>query len=220
MAHELKNSLGGISMSVDLILQQNPGGSLRVRHQLHDEIRRLGEVTNSLLDFAREPRLEPAERDLNRIVRRSGDMLSEVLAEQSATLRLDLAQDGGELHVRCDAAKLEGVIINLIKNAAEAVGRTGAPGEVVVRTRADGDETIVDVEDNGPGIADEARAHLFEPFFSTKPSGTGLGLATARRIVEAHGGCIEALAREGGGARFRITLVAPPPASLTVEAPP
>jgi signal transduction histidine kinase len=209
MAHELKNSLGGISMSVDLILQQNPGGSLRIRHQLQDEIVRLRDVTNSLLDFAREPRLELNERDLNRIVRRAADLLSEVLAEQGATLELQLTEGGASFPVVCDAAKLEGVLINLIKNAAEAVGRSGRPGEVRVRTRRDGGAPVVEVEDDGPGIDEATRGHLFEPFFSTKPSGTGLGLATARRLIEAHGGRIAAVATpDGRGACFRITLAA------------
>jgi two-component system, NtrC family, sensor kinase len=210
MAHELKNSLGGISMSVDLILQQSQGGSMRVRHQLNDEIVRLREVTESLLDFAREPRLVLAERDVNRLVRRAGDMLSEILAESSAELRLELHADGAPLPFTCDGAKLEGVVINLVKNAAEAVARTGRPGHVTVRTHAAAGTVVIEVEDDGAGVADDARAHLFEPFFSSKPSGTGLGLATARRIVEAHGGRIEAADGARGGACFRLPL--PPPA--------
>ncbi|MBI5482419.1 MAG: HAMP domain-containing protein [Deltaproteobacteria bacterium] len=207
MAHELKNSLGGISMSVDLILQQNPGGSMRVRHQLNDEIVRLREVTDSLLDFAREPRLDIGERDLNRLVRRAADMLSEILADQGARLRLELHADGAPFPFRCDGAKLEGVVINLLKNAAEAVGRTGSPGEVRVRTRLTDGTAVIEVEDDGAGVAGAVRGHLFEPFFSTKPSGTGLGLATAHRLVEAHGGRIEALSAPGGGGLFRITLL-------------
>jgi signal transduction histidine kinase len=218
MAHELKNSLGGISMSVDLILQQSPGGSMRVRHQLNDEIVRLREVTDSLLDFAREPRLVRAERDVNRLVRRAGEMLSEILADSSATLELVLHADGAPLPCDCDGAKLEGVIINLVKNAAEAVARTGRPGRVTVRTRADAGTVVVEVADDGPGVSADARVHLFEPFFSSKPSGTGLGLATARRIVEAHGGHIEPVATPGGGACFRITL--PPPAAAEPAAAP
>jgi signal transduction histidine kinase len=209
MAHELKNSLGGISMSVDLILQQSQGGSMRVRHQLNDEIVRLREVTDSLLDFAREPRLVCAERDVNRLVRRAGDMLSEILAESQATLALELHGDGAPLPFGCDGAKLEGVVINLVKNAAEAIARAGRPGRVTVRTRLDAGALIIEVEDDGAGVGEDARAHLFEPFFSSKPSGTGLGLATARRIVEAHGGSIELVSPTGASAHFRITLPSP-----------
>jgi signal transduction histidine kinase len=213
MAHELKNALGGISMCVDLILQQNPGGSLRVRHQLHDEIVRLREVTDSLLDFARDPRLEIAPRDLNRLVRRAGEMLSDLLEENDASLELDLEGDDAPFEFPCDGAKIEGVLINLIKNAAEAVGRTGHPGAVRVRTRRVDGTAVVEVEDDGAGVSAAAHDHLFEPFFSTKPSGTGLGLATARRIVAAHGGSVEALPAAGGGALFRITLTAAAEAS-------
>jgi signal transduction histidine kinase len=206
MAHELKNSLGGISMCVDLVLQQSPGGSARIRRQLQEEIVRLRDVTNSLLDFARTPRLELDGRDLHALVRHAGDMLSETLAEQGAALVLELARDGAPLPVRCDGAKLEGVLINLVKNAAEAVGRTGRAGHVWVRTRAGTAGATVEVEDDGAGLTEEARAHLFEPFYSSKPSGTGLGLATARRLVAAHDGTIAAAARPGGGTRFTIEL--------------
>jgi signal transduction histidine kinase len=212
MAHELKNSLGGISMSVDLIMSQSAGGSTRVRHQLQEEIVRLRDITESLLDFAREPRLEVAPRDLNRIARHAADMLSELLVEQGAALELDLARAGAPLLVHCDGGKLEGVLINLLKNAAEAVGRSGHAGHVLVRTREQEGATLVEVEDDGAGISSDARARLFEPFFSTKPSGTGLGLATASRILTAHGGRIEALERQSG-ACFRLTLAAALPAA-------
>jgi signal transduction histidine kinase len=93
------------------------------------------------------------------------------------------------------------VVVNLIKNAIEA----GKKVEVVLRA-ADG-EAIIEVADDGPGLTAEARAHLFEPFFTTKPNGTGLGLPTSHRFIEAHGGHIEVdKSAVLGGALFRLRL--------------
>jgi signal transduction histidine kinase len=93
------------------------------------------------------------------------------------------------------------VIVNLIKNAIEAGKR------VEVALRASETEAIIEVSDDGPGLSTEARAHLFEPFFTTKPNGTGLGLPTSRRFIEAHGGIIEAARSAAmGGALFRLRL--------------
>jgi signal transduction histidine kinase len=91
-------------------------------------------------------------------------------------------------------------MVNLIKNAVEA-GRA-----VTVAVAARDGEATIEVSDDGPGLSKEARAHLFEPFFTTKPNGTGLGLPTSRRFVEAHGGAIEAGTAALGGALFRVRL--------------
>src|SRR5262249_12621520 len=101
----------------------------------------------------------------------------------------------------CDGHKLESAIINLIKNAVEAGRR------VRVRAHLEGEQAVVEVSDDGPGLSEAARGHLFEPFFTTKPNGTGLGLPTSLRFVEAHGGSIEVeRERELGGALFRMRV--------------
>jgi signal transduction histidine kinase len=102
-----------------------------------------------------------------------------------------------------DRAQIERVLINLIKNAIEA-----ARGEVRVRAVRAAESIDLTVEDDGPGIAPEARAHLFVPYFTTKAGGSGIGLALARQIVLAHGGSIAVEDREGGGTRFRVILPA------------
>jgi len=111
------------------------------------------------------------------------------------------------LPVECDAHKLEGVLVNLIKNAVEA------GTHVRVRAVTYEDEAIIDVADDGPGLSAEARQHLFEPFFTTKPNGTGLGLPTSRRYVEAHGGTLQEVTPAGDrGSRFRVRLPVHAPA--------
>jgi signal transduction histidine kinase len=104
----------------------------------------------------------------------------------------------------CDGRKIQGVVMNLVKNAVEA-GQ-----EVRVTANVGEREATLEVLDDGPGLSAEATGHLFEPFFTTKPNGTGLGLPTSLRYVQAHGGSIEAgRAADLGGARFCVRLPVP-----------
>jgi signal transduction histidine kinase len=200
IAHELKNALNGLGMAVDLIAQDptNQARVARLRPQVVGEIARLRDVVDSLLSFSRSPRLDRAPADLTAVVARARELLVELAVDRGATVTVDAPP---ELIARCDGHKIQGVVVNLIKNAIEAGQR------VVVRVGTDGGDAIIEVADDGPGLSPEARAHLFEPFFSTKPNGTGLGLPTSRRFVEAHAGTIEAgVSPELSGALFRVRL--------------
>ena len=200
IAHEIKNALNGLGMAVELILQDptNRARVDRLQAQVLGEIARLRDVIDSLLSFSRSPRLDRREVDLVPIVERAVATLADVVSDRAAEVAVDAPP---ALPVECDAHKLEGVLVNLIKNAVEA------GTHVRVRAVTYDDEAIVDVADDGPGLSAEARQHLFEPFFTTKPNGTGLGLPTSRRYVEAHGGTLEEVTPPGDrGARFRIRL--------------
>jgi two-component system sensor histidine kinase DctS len=138
-------------------------------------------------------------------------------------VRLELPPDGDAPRVPGDAHKLLGALQNVVRNGIEAMG-PGAFGEalgtrpavrervLVVRLLRRGREAVVEVADRGPGIAGDVRERLFEPFVTTKRNGTGLGLAICRRVVEAHGGSVEAAPREGGGTVFRLHLPLEAPA--------
>jgi signal transduction histidine kinase len=130
-------------------------------------------------------------------------------------LRVHAAADAGAALV--DRVQIQQVVINLVRNAAEAVRgeeRPGAGGgEIVVSVQRAADGGCeVSVADTGPGIAPEVRARLFEPFAGTKRDGMGIGLAICRAIVEAHGGHLRAEPNPGGGAVFRFVL--PPPLTM------
>jgi len=187
-------------MAVELILQ-DPANRTRVQRlqaQVQDEIERLRDVIDSLLSFSRSPRIDRQPVDLVPIVHRAVALLGDVLGDRGAQVSIDAPS---ALELACDAHKIQGVLVNLIKNAAES----GTSVFVSAATR--GDEALIDVADDGPGLSPEARQHLFEPFFTTKPNGTGLGLPTSRRYVEAHGGLLEEVSPPGArGARFRIRL--------------
>jgi signal transduction histidine kinase len=204
IAHELKNSMGGLGMAVDLILQDpsNQQRVARLRKQVISEITRLRDVTDGLLSFSRAPRIERTAEDLGEIVKKAVEVLADVIADRGAAVEIDVAEP---LPVSCDGHKMQSVVMNLVKNAVEA-GK-----KVRVRARAENGLAAVEIDDDGPGLTEDARKHLFEPFFTTKPNGTGLGLPTSQRFVEAHGGKIESGRGDLGGARFRVEL---PPGPL------
>jgi signal transduction histidine kinase len=200
IAHELKNTLNGLGMAVELIVQEptNTARVARLHPQVAREIARLRDVVDSLLSFSRVPRIERARADLADVVHAAGDLLSDLVDERGGAVSIETPPS---LPVVCDAHKIQGVVVNLVKNAVEA-GKT-----VRVRAQAAGADVVIEVEDDGPGLSAAAREHLFEPFFTTKPNGTGLGLPTSRRYVEAHGGTIEGGTSIAlGGALFRVVL--------------
>ena len=217
IAHELKNSLNGLGMAVELIAHDpaNQARVARLRPQVASEIARLRDVVDSLLSFSRSPRIDRAPADLAGVVGRATGLLAELAVERGAEVNV---RAPASLRTRCDAHKVQGVVVNLVKNAIEA----GKKVEVTLRVAAG--EAIIEVADDGPGLSADARTHLFEPFFTTKPNGTGLGLPTSHRFIEAHGGRIEADTSPSlGGALFRLRLplepVEPLEAVPATEAP-
>jgi signal transduction histidine kinase len=200
IAHELKNTLNGLGMAVELILEDPQAARVaRLRPQVVAEIARLRDVIDSLSSFSRTPRLSRGDEDLTQVVQRAVAALSDVMQDRGAAVEVEAPE---ALPVSCDGHKIQGVMVNLVKNAAES-GK-----HVKVRVLRENGHAVVDVSDDGPGLSADARAHLFEPFFTTKPNGTGLGLPTSLRYVEAHGGTLEVLppSSETGGARFRMRL--------------
>jgi signal transduction histidine kinase len=210
IAHELKNSLNGLGMAVELIAHDpaNEARVARLRPQVSSEIARLRDVVDSLLSFSRSPRIDRAPADLSGVVGRAVGLLSELAVERGVEVKV---RAPSALRMRCDAHKVQGVVVNLVKNAIEA----GKNVEVVLR--ASDSEAIIEVADDGPGLSPDAREHLFEPFFTTKPNGTGLGLPTSHRFIEAHGGAIDVETSTAlGGALFRLRL---PLAAIDAIAP-
>ncbi len=226
IAHEVKNALNGLSVSLDLLAagRGEPATLRAVHRQARAEIDRLRDVAEDLTMFASPPRLAVAAVDLAEACRTAAATVAPLA--QDCGVRVDV-EAPTPVPVRGDPAKLVGAIVNVARNGIEAMG-PGAFGErlgearparerVLALTARSGEEgAVVEVADRGPGLGAEVRRHLFEPFVTTKRTGTGLGLAITRRVVEAHGGRIEARDREGGGTVFRIAL---PAAVAEPEAP-
>jgi PAS domain S-box-containing protein len=171
---------------------------------------RAGDIIRHLRAFTGKRELTLESLDVADVVHVAARMTASEVRRQGAEMELDLAADLPP--IRGDAIQLEQVVANLILNAAEALAETGARrGLIRLRTRREGaGQVAVEVADNGPGIGPERLALVFEPFYSSKPAGMGLGLAIGRSILEAHGGRLEADAAPGEGATFRLRLPAHP----------
>ncbi|RPH55501.1 hybrid sensor histidine kinase/response regulator, partial [bacterium] len=214
VVHDLKNPLTLVKGYADLAhAQALEGGDVAIIARELDTVRseseRLRRMIEEILDFARggSPRLTletvPARRFLDEVLAPLAADLHERRIATDVVLDLE-----SSLAITLDRDRMKRVLENLLTNAREALANWGREKRIGVRAWAEGGTLVLRVVDSGPGIPDEAAAHLFEPFVTTgKKEGTGLGLVTVRNLVKAHGGEIrvETQAPEGGAA-FTITL--------------
>lgn len=206
MAHEIRNPLTAISGSVQLLAEQ--GGLQEHETRLLNIVMRESDRLNGLItDFLAYARPRPPQKEkvnLNGII---SDLLSLISADQrfsSTVFELSVPQ-GIELEV--DKGQLQQVFLNLLQNAADAMP-DGGPVKIDAKRVDSGNSSMVRImiSDQGTGMDEEAMQHIFEPFWTTKINGTGLGLATVYRIVEGHGGSIKVDRCHGGGTEIMFLL--------------
>jgi two-component system, cell cycle sensor histidine kinase and response regulator CckA len=225
VAHDFNNLLVGIRCNVDMTLQRLPEET-KARALLEDARRatlRASELIEQLIAYSGQRAMPPEPVDLNALTEEMHRLARATLSKK-ADVRLELAPSLPP--VVADATQARQVVMNLITNASEALG--GRAGTIVVRTRvADADEVrgwadalrppsdaadaryvVVEVQDDGCGMDAATRARIFDPFFSTKLAGRGLGLAAVLGIVRGHRGAIGIESAPGGGATFRVALPA------------
>lgn len=211
VAHDLRNPLSALRLSVHFLDADNRPQESSVRRTMAlvgRQVDRLERMVGDLLDASQieacKLELRVEERDLRDLAQEAVDLYRPVSPEHPIELSLPETQ----VLVRCDATRIEQVLNNLLSNALKY---SPAGGQVDVAVRADGEGAEITVRDRGLGIEPEDLAHLFEPFRRLKSTsgsipGTGLGLAVAKRIVEAHGGRLFVESRPGAGSVFRIEL--------------
>ncbi|MCF8033960.1 MAG: PAS domain S-box protein [Desulfarculaceae bacterium] len=214
VSHEIRSPLtliGGFARQ----LEREDGLSHKGRDKvaiITKEVERLETILNELGDLSRPAKYNWRESDLSQVVEHVAELMEPQLSAAGASLELS---KGDQLpRVMADHDRLSQVLINLINNAVQASGQ-GA--EVRMSLSANGDGVKLEVADSGPGLDPAHLQDIFTPFFTTKSGGTGLGLPVARRIIEEHGGSIELLNGENGGAVARILL--PPAPGLQQELP-
>jgi two-component system, NtrC family, sensor histidine kinase PilS len=207
LAHELRNPVAAMSGSIELLRVglHLDADEARLMDIVTREASRLNDLVTRFLDYARPAVPRPAATDLARL---AGETL-DVFGNDPAAVEVRLVPELAPAPAWCDADQLRQVLWNLVVNGAQALqGRPAAvPSQLAVRTRTDPDGWArLEVEDNGPGIAPQDLPRLFTPFFTTKERGSGLGLATVLRIVDAHHGTVTAGPGDRGGARFVVRL--------------
>jgi len=206
VAHELRNPLTSIKMLVQTGLEDDSSGlPLEDLTVVEQEVRRMEEYIRTFLDFARPPRSERRRTDLNAVVRRALTLTEGRARRQQVALTQALPVEPVLLDI--DPEQVQQVLVNLLLNAFDAVP-PGGTVTVAVELPGDGGPVAVSVRDNGPGIAPGVRGRLFQPFVTGKADGVGLGLSICKRLVEAHGGTIDAADAPDGGTVVRFTLPA------------
>jgi PAS domain S-box-containing protein len=216
LAHEIKNPLAGIQGAVDILIRRRDKNDpeREALEGMRHEVTRIDSTVRALLERARPRLVSVVEGSLREIVDRAvsvaqGQLIDAASRGRQVTLTLEASED--PLIVPMDSAQIEDAVLNLIINAIEAAN---AGGEVTVRVARIQierlneleEEAIVEVSDNGSGIKEEDLSRIFNPFFTTRDSGTGLGLPAVRRIARLHGGRVEVSSVVGQGSTFTIHL--------------
>ena len=202
VAHEIKNPLTSMRIAVDQLRRsggQADGRTGMAVEVMQSETERLERLAREFSDFGRLPEGPKSEVDLVDLLMDLGK--SAVPPEVAVRLKAN----GEPCKVLGHYDPLRRAFANLLRNASEAMQGCGAIDVAVTR---DGDGLVVTIADHGPGVPDELRQHVFEPYFTTKQDGTGLGLALVRQTIEAHHGTITVTDTPGGGATFSIVLSA------------
>ncbi len=230
LAHEIKNPLSTIGLNAQLLAEgiddadldaETKGRLSRRIGSLRREVERLRGILTDFLQFAGELRLNKAPADLSQVVEELADFF--LPQAEHHGVRMRSVPGEGPFMTTIDVPMVKQAILNLMLNAVQAMAPGGPggpppaadapPRELILRTHAskdpDGRPTVLlHVIDTGPGITPDAQAKMFQPYFTTKSGGTGLGLPTTRRLIEAHGGRLEVYTQPGKGTDFTIVLPA------------
>jgi signal transduction histidine kinase len=208
--HEIKNHLSTLGLNLQLLAEdfgdpQSPR-ERRARdrvQRLQHECDRLVEVSNNFLRFARIRDLDLRPTGLRGVIEEMVDFAGPTARQANVEITTYLPADLPA--VPLDVELFKQALLNLMLNAEQAMP---GGGKLTVQACAEGGGVRLELIDTGAGMAEEQRAKVFQPFYTTKPGGTGLGLPTTKRIVEAHGGTIEVQSEPGRGTKFTLRLPA------------
>lgn len=208
LAHEIRNPLSSLDIHVQLLEEDLAGLAPETRKSLagrleiiHGELHRLESIVERFLRLA-----GPSELDLEPVeLHKLADHVCNLLRAEASTRRIEIAArvDTRLPVIQADPVRLTQALMNLVINALQAVERNG---KVEVAAAAAPDAVFLEVRDTGPGIPPEKLTGIFDPYYSTKPEGNGLGLWIAQQIAVAHGGALRAANGPGGGAVFTLVL--------------
>jgi nitrogen fixation/metabolism regulation signal transduction histidine kinase len=213
LAHEIKNPLTPIQLSAERLRHKLLGSMNeadaqvldRATHTIVQQVEAMKEMVNAFSEYARSPRMDVERFDLNQLI----SEVAELYRLQDVARRPVLTLDPAIGPIEADRGRLRQIVHNLLANSIEALEGSAEPQLRVVTRRIERAGLAfaeISVEDNGPGFRPDVVGQIFDPYVTTKSKGTGLGLAIVKKIVEEHGGKIEAENLRTGGARVRIEL--------------
>ncbi|MBI5146803.1 MAG: HAMP domain-containing histidine kinase [Thaumarchaeota archaeon] len=184
LAHDLRNPLGVIKMTSEILLAKSDGIDEKTKERykmIEMSARRMNHQIDDVMDFVRTKEPQLRENSIREIITSAAKT-----TEIPPNIQLTLPEN--DVSLRCDQKQVVVLLSNLISNAVQAIGEKN--GTVTVRLGSDLHDVIIEIEDSGPGIKDDEMPKIFEPLFTTKPYGTGLGLVSCKNIVDAHKGKI------------------------------
>jgi PAS domain S-box-containing protein len=209
MAHEIRNPLSGINIYLNTLkkLHHKNGSEEKVKQiigQIQSASHKIESVIRRVMDFAKpgEPKL--ALIDLNRPIMEAINLSAVTMRKSGIALEKALSENLASCNA--DPTLIEEMVLNLLNNAAGAMKTMETGKKIVVSSFAKGDDIILTISDSGPGIAPEITDKIFDPYFTTKSDGTGIGLSISHRIVTDHGGSLTVSDSDLGGAEFRIEI--------------
>jgi signal transduction histidine kinase len=204
-AHEVRNPLNAVSMGLQRLgAEFSPAPAEEYRRfvsLMQGEVRRLNAIVEQFIALARPLPLKPVRFAVDDLCAELAALLEPEARAAGAALAVDVAAGTGT--VVADRDHVKQVVLNLVLNAFQAMA---GPGAVTLGAHRSRHGVVLTVADTGPGIPPDVASRVFDPYFTTKPGGLGLGLTIARRIVDAHGGTIEVESQSGRGTTFRVTL--------------
>jgi PAS domain S-box-containing protein len=214
LAHEIKNPLAGIQGGVDILIRRRDKNDpeREALEGMRHEVQRIDSTVRTLLDKARPRLVSVRASSLTEVVGRAVNLArAQLNSAVSHSVSIEFEPPDDPVTVPIDPAQIEDAVLNLIINAIEAIDGNGTVTIRIARSERQAEdetamEATVEVTDNGPGIADEDLKRIFNPFFTTRTSGTGLGLPAVRRIARAHGGSVEVTSTLGTGSTFTLHL--------------
>ena len=206
IAHEIRNPLGAIALNLEALTEDlfDRPGELELCGRVSKAVTRLDAIVGDVLSFARDTRVRAANVRPSEVIMAAVAHAEDLVDAHDIDVDLSLDED---LEVMADASLLEQSLLNLVRNACEAMALVDGPRRLMVglhsRELRDPERGIIphavfEIRDTGPGIPEEVRERMFNPFFTTRAEGTGLGLAIVHRIVDAHGGRLDVSAGHPG----------------------
>ena len=209
IAHEIRNPLSGMNIYIGT-LEKMYGKSDNldkipdILRQLKSASSKIESVIRRVMDFSKPSETKLVEIDINRPVEDALSLSSVMLRKTG--IKFDIKLNKELPKCRVDSQMLEQVVLNLINNASDVLRNYEGHKRIEVATGLENEQLIISVSDSGPGVPPEMRDHIFDPFFTSKSEGTGIGLAICRRIISDHNGKIYVISNEWHGAKFKIEI--------------